>query len=411
VTLRRVFSCELRWGFRKQIRCSLVVSTSFVTGLRGVPGGPTGRIRALDGVRGLAILAVLLFHFGYNAQSVAPVRGLRAALFAAFDFGWLGVDLFFVLSGFLISRILLRSKDEPHYFRSFYMRRALRIFPAYYAVLIIAFVVLPLAGHPMLPAWATTHQAWIWLYGTNIPVDAQWIDLGHLWTLAVEEHFYLFWPFVVYALPVPRLRLACLLTIPVALTVRVLGLHTPLAHYSDHFTLGRIDSLAIGALLATYSLSSESISSTVVRITVPMCFASIALLTMARVMPDTRPAVLCFGYPIFAGAFGGFVYLASARALPDLAIKVLESPILESFGKYSYGIYLFHLPLQRVSPGLVRVLKIDMVTFAGKLEWIGSMIAVAYTVAFLSWNVYERQFLRLRKYFGPAKVHVAGSTS
>jgi len=123
---------------------------------------PLTRFAALDGVRGIAILGVLLFHYGYFAQSVHPVKGQASALFTLFDLGWLGVDLFFVLSGFLITGILLKSKNQRHYFKSFYARRALRIFPAYYALLGIGFVLLPLLGHPLLPGWATEHQAWLW---------------------------------------------------------------------------------------------------------------------------------------------------------------------------------------------------------------------------------------------------------
>ena len=356
---------------------------------------------ALDGIRGLAILSVLAFHYGYSAQSIAPAEGLASVLFDLFDFGWLGVDLFFVLSGFLITRILLRSKRGNHYFRSFYARRALRIFPPYYALLAIAFVLLPLSGHPLLPGWPSEHQAWIWLYAANLPIDAQWLDLGHLWTLAVEEHFYLFWPLLVFWLPEPRLRIACVLTIPIALTFRVLALNTALEAYSLKFTLARFDSLAIGALAATFSLDSLVDRRWIRRGTLPCLISSLALLAFCRLDSTARPSVICFGSPAFAGAFAGFVFLAAARALPRGAMTLLESRGLGRIGKYSYGMYLFHLPLLRISPRITSALGIPLSTFHGKIIWMVAMSLVAYTAAWVSWNVYERQFLRLKVLFLP----------
>jgi len=179
-----------------------------VTSRTDATGAPGGHLPALDGVRGLAILAVLLFHF---AGEIHPVGALERVLVRVLGYGSLGVDLFFALSGFLITDILVATHAAPHYFRSFYMRRALRIFPLYYAVLAVVFFALPL-----VPALQGTDlgtlgrfQAWAWLYGVNVFLALQggWTMsyLTHFWSLAVEEHFYLFWPFLVWWLaPRPR---------------------------------------------------------------------------------------------------------------------------------------------------------------------------------------------------------------
>src|SRR5258708_14308594 len=159
--------------------------------------GLVGHLPALDGVRGLAILLVLLYH---SVGQTAATNRLEAAVNWALGYGFLGVDLFFVLSGFLITGILYDSRAEPGYFRTFYMRRVLRIFPLYYGVLAVVFF-----GVSLIPALRGSeiaglreHQAWAWLYGINVYLSIQggWVlsYIDHFWSLAVEEHFYFVWP-------------------------------------------------------------------------------------------------------------------------------------------------------------------------------------------------------------------------
>src|SRR5579862_7894518 len=140
---------------------------------------------ALDGLRGVAILSVMVEH-------LAP-RLLAGG-------GWVGVDLFFVLSGFLITGVLLDGKDDPHRGRTFYVRRALRIFPLYYATLaLITFG--PLAKALALGLSAQT-LGWYWIYGTNWQIALGMAHIGgpiaYFWSLAVEEQFYLIWPLIIW---------------------------------------------------------------------------------------------------------------------------------------------------------------------------------------------------------------------
>jgi peptidoglycan/LPS O-acetylase OafA/YrhL len=158
---------------------------------------------ALDGVRGLAVLGVMLFHF---VGIMPPSNWGARAIVHVVGFGAYGVELFFVLSGFLITGILCDTRNGPHFFRNFYMRRFLRIFPLYYGVLALVFFVapqIPLLRGPTLD-YLVHHEAWAWLYAVNIYIakDGDWSFsyLNHFWSLGVEEHFYFFWPAVVFVL-------------------------------------------------------------------------------------------------------------------------------------------------------------------------------------------------------------------
>ena len=220
--------------------------------------GDGGHIPALDGVRALAILLVMGVHTDVFFRS-QPTAGTRL-VDAVMGFGWGGVDLFFVLSGFLITGILFDTRAAPGYYTSFYARRALRIFPLYYVALAVILLVLPILGamwHHATPK-LFEHQAWLWTYTTNIGIalHGRWelAATGQtvlFWSLAVEEQFYLVWPFLVAALS-PR----ALTRLAGAMVVGALLLRLGLVFWGDHVvavyvsTLTRMDALAMGALVA-----------------------------------------------------------------------------------------------------------------------------------------------------------------
>ena len=219
---------------------------------------PARHIPALDGLRGMAILLVTLYRF--------TTQGAAEGVSPAFEFGLgnRGVDLFFVLSGFLITGILYDAKSEQHYFRNFYMRRSLRIWPLYYGALLVTLVVLPWfsSAAATMFAQAREHQVWLWLYGANVlnAYEGAWClgRFDHFWSLAVEEHFYLVWPLVVYFCSRRTSLVICTLMIVV----------TPLARIGwlacggnstavEVFTLFRLDALAVGAWIALAMRSPE----------------------------------------------------------------------------------------------------------------------------------------------------------
>src|SRR4051812_22693033 len=218
----------------------------------GPSTAPRSHIPSLDGVRGLAIAIVLV----HNATFIlhgnhATLPKVAAAVAAA---GWLGVQLFFVLSGFLITGILFDTRTRPQFFRTFYARRTLRIFPLYYVFLAGALFIVPLLAN--VADWHATawrNQFFFWTYTSNWanPFGHDIPGLSHFWSLAVEEQFYLLWPVIVF-LGSPRFLLRlCAGLVAVTPFVR-LGLRlsgfAPLAGYE--FTIARWDALAAGALLA-----------------------------------------------------------------------------------------------------------------------------------------------------------------
>ena len=214
-----------------------------------------GRLAQLDALRGAAILMVMLYHAGERSSSgLSPLDVLAG-------WGWAGVDLFFVLSGFLITGGLLDTIGSPSYYRDFYVRRALRIWPLYYAVLAAVFVVAP-AWFPAACSSAEYRQTagvqgWLWLGSPQVPVSFDgetslqtgWVTLVHLWSLGVEEHFYVIWPIAVAWLGVRRLHWACLAAIMAAPAFRLTAVLAGFPRAAYLFTLCRMDGLAAGRWL------------------------------------------------------------------------------------------------------------------------------------------------------------------
>jgi peptidoglycan/LPS O-acetylase OafA/YrhL len=357
-------------------------------------------IPALDAVRGLAILMVTAFRFTRAPNDLQPLI-----------FGERGVDLFFVLSGFLITGILLSSREQPHYFRNFYMRRVLRIFPLYYGTLILVFGVLPLFGRTHFSAIAP-YQGWLWLYGTNILVTHQnaWMldGFNHFWSLAVEEHFYFVWPLIIYVCS-PRTSLK----ICVAMMVAALGLRSWLAWHggevaAEGLTPCRMDALAIGALVAIGTHLWG------VRALVPWAIgaAGAAVLGLVAVRGWDQ-SVYSVRYSLYALLCAALIVSAVTAAPNGLAARVWNNRVLRFFGKYSYALYVFQGPLAAVAedwvPTAVFVNLVGGSLLGGKLLFMLFWSTVTLAAALVSWHLYEKQFLKLKRYFDHAAAPPAAS--
>ena len=362
-----------------------------------------GHIHALDGVRGLAVAAVMVFHFVAHGPGYAawPTWFRNTALA-----GWVGVDVFFVLSGFLITRILLTLRGRPGALRVFYVRRALRIFPLYYAVVAGAAAVLLVRSrlHPLPIEW--WNLAAVATYLTNFNVAAQdWgaatfrsVQLTHLWTLAIEEQFYLLWPVIVLYLPKRWTLIGCVGMIVLAPAIRVLMMRGG-ADITDLYVLtpGRVDSLAWGALIAIVELirpdSLRPLAWTLLVAGV-LCVAAIGGIN--HTVYEHAPAVQRFGYTALAVASAGAIGLCAAHALPGGIRRLLAARPLTAVGRYGYAIYLFHLPLRGLASATWHAAGDDVLTLPQAIASTVVLVLASVGLAVLSFWSFERWFLRLK---------------
>lgn len=366
----------------------------------------------LDGLRGLAVLMVMFGHFWLRQN---PVGSLETWTYTFVQNGWVGVDLFFVLSGFLITGILLEAKGSNHYFRNFYARRILRIFPLYWGFLFVYFVILPRVvsiapGSPFATAPGT--EPWFWLYASNMLSLVRGAvippGLNHFWSLAVEEQFYLIWPAVVFALRIKTLERTCVALVVAAFAFRLFLLTTPFHHTGGYVLLpARIDTLAIGAWLAVVA-RDESRRELVERWAPRAFLIALAALAIAN-LPDLRMfgyrvSMQTVGFPLLAVMGASLIAIGAGKSELNSRIRrFFSSRILVTAGKYSYAMYVFHLPLVIA----METAGLHMNTFSGgrppgipaALAYSVLMSIATFLVAFTSWHLYEKHFLKLKRLF------------
>lgn len=338
------------------------------------------RIRQLDAIRGLAVLAV----FVHNTD-IYP--SLHLGLIAAN--GWMGVDLFFVLSGLLITGILVDTKTNEGYFKNFYARRCLRIWPLYYSAILFMFVVVPLLGasEAQLVFSARSSPWWaypLFLQNFLVPVPTMATGLlGVTWSLAVEEQFYLVWPLVVRYCSESQLRRIALVVICVSPVLRLyLSLHKVII-YSNTFC--RLDGLMAGAFLALIVRSSKFLPSKYLTVAWSTLFISVAL---ALALDTLHLRWIVFSFVSLAAV--SFVYLGLFSKQRFLQ-AILTNRLLVYIGTISYGIYV----LEKIPLDVIRALHLE------RYPLIAFLITAAATfiLAVLSWNLLEKPCLKLKRLF------------
>ena len=367
--------------------------------------GPAQRYDpALDGVRGVAILLVLAYHLSLSltaryhiGNSLAPGKG-----------GWCGVDVFFVLSGYLITDILLHARTKAHYFRNFYARRALRIFPLYLVAIGVAAVLTRLSSG----RGTSTHSLlWVLLFQTNIvqSLDAtkDFGYLNHFWSLAVEEHFYLFWPLAVFALSSNALMRLAVVLIVTALALRTAWVLLDPRHYAPYelgpwymLTPMRMDALAGGALIAMLGRRGQGLASLLRPAKVVILVAGLALTLLVTLTRELSPSTVymsTIGYSLLTLFFGSALLLA---VRDERARRLVSAPLLRWLGRFSYGIYVWHFIcfVAVFHTGLgTRLVRGD-----GPIAALfGATVALAATAALTlsSWFLLEAPLLKLKHYF------------
>ena len=357
-------------------------------------------VKSLDGVRGIAVLLVILIHSHLCS------------------FGWVGVQMFFVLSGFLITRILISETGEnlKNYLLRFYWRRGLRIWPVYFGFLGVCVVVYQFTGIP-----ETMTTAWVWLttFTYNLvrylPGFQDSNYFGHFWTLCIEEQFYLVWPFVVFFLSRAWLRRVVVTLVVVGPLIRLVSGVWLGAHFGDanliakgvhNWPTSHLDAFAIGALL---TLLPDQLREWMSPRATNILIVSLALVVTAGIAQawvchanNKPPAWLAFGY----GGLADYYQYAWAYTLLNVASAALVWCVLQEnrlrtwlswswlayIGKISFGLYVFHLPLMHVSHAIWPA---GYHSAQGLIRF-SIYFTVTLGLAAFSYQYFEKRFLALK---------------
>lgn len=349
---------------------------------------------ALDGLRGFAILLVVIYHnFGFINY---------------FFFGWLGVDLFFVLSGFLITDILLKSFGSSHYLRNFYTRRVLRIFPVYYLSLIFFLLVLPRFNNlPVDISYYTNNQLWLWAYLQNwlfiFKPDASSDMLHHFWSLAVEEQFYLVWPLIILLLKKPKYLLFLLSFLLIAvMTTRFIIWTYELKQlsYYNLYTFTRIDGICIGSMIAlTRRISLNFLKNYTYIIVLFLATINFIFYFFNSNHQFSFPYLAVVGYTTFAGMFGLLVNEA-VTGETKIINMVLGFSLLKFFGRISYGLYVYHWPIYLLlAPYVKNWVQSNFSSIHPGIAASFACLLIAIIVSILSHKYFESIFIRMKRRF------------
>jgi peptidoglycan/LPS O-acetylase OafA/YrhL len=356
---------------------------------------------ALDGLRGIAVLLVIVDHI---CATISSKYGVDNTFMNVAHFGWSGVDLFFVLSGFLITGILYDAKPGPDFFKNFYARRALRIFPLYYVTLIGFLILFPVFARLGLDGKES--PGWMFVYLTNFVMafkgDGSFGAMDHFWSLAVEEHFYFIWPAIVFFFHRRTVMAIAAAAMIVALACRVASLGGAPAHYLAVYvaTPMRMDSLAAGAFIALAARGPWGFSALVkpaVAIGAAALAAFGALALIRHTNDQLDPGMSTIGYSLLWAIYGSVLVLA-LKWRPLTAI--MSNGVLRWFGKYSYGMYVWHpfVFLLLLQTNFVRRLLGPVTPLTASIN-VALALGVMLAITLASWHLWEKQFLKLKARF------------
>jgi peptidoglycan/LPS O-acetylase OafA/YrhL len=401
-----------------RLAAARVAGREAVAAVQAATPSPRVHLPALDGIRGLAVLLVMAFHFMLLAGDSSAVRLLQKVC----GMGWMGVDLFFVLSGFLITGILLdakRANDRSAglYFKSFYARRTVRIFPLYYAFLVLFLLVLPrvvpnfhaLFGYPPCADWPYWTYTYNIFQGKHQGVDIFSHSLGVTWSLCIEEQFYVLWPTVVWFCKPRTLLKICGGLIAMSMISRaVVMLSSGNEIMTAQLSLCRMDALAIGAALAV----AVRHHFTVINSRAMRRSAWAAMLTIPTVVLVMNicggsliniPAFQITGYALFAIMFGATILLTITSPASAPLQRFFSNPMLRTFGKISYAMYLFNQPVKVVLREYVldpnKAFALVGSRIPAQLLFFVLGTVATFGVAWLSWHLFEKHFLKLKDWF------------
>lgn len=341
---------------------------------------------SLDGLRGIAAIMVVIYHIFYypNLNYISNLGAIQKVT----EFGRHGVPLFFVLSGFVITRILIYTRDDTNYFRSFYKKRILRILPLYYLFLLIYYSLAPLlstGGKGVELIQQVPFYVYLQNFAEVLNIKAS--GPGHYWTLSIEEQFYILWPLAVYSVNPKNLwKLIGILVISVFI-LRYLMLREGLP--IDKFTFTRIDQILMGAFIAVLEWSGYLRKDK-------------SLLKMELIGLFVLPATIFVylytnKFPLLIGIISQsivgllfFSIIGCVLLLNDnhFLTKFLTWNVLQYFGKISYGIYVWHVLI-------IMILNKFFITRIFLIDFILPLV-ITIIVAHLSYNYFENIFLKMK---------------
>jgi len=356
---------------------------------------PGKHIIALDGLRGLAILMVILFHF---TKTFIPF----------FRLGWAGVDLFFVLSGFLITGILIDTRNKSSYFKNFISRRALRIFPLYYFAIFILFSLVWFSKKDYIQTYLGGSyflENWIWYVGYSlnwlIIKESSWLPVemfNHFWSLAIEEQFYFVWPMFVWLAGIKSLVRICIFLIIGSLILRIYIIYNSgvasIVPYVNTFC--RLDALAMGALIASQVRNQNGLAMIRKYSLQVFIFSSLALLALVlfiHSMSNLHPLMITLGFSLNVLLFGSLLVLTMCGY--PIVKSLMENTIMVFFGKYSYSLYIFHVPVYYLLSR--NILHGDSMLINILLALTSFIISIL--ISLLTMKTIEMPFLKLKHFF------------
>jgi peptidoglycan/LPS O-acetylase OafA/YrhL len=331
-----------------------------------------------------------------------------------------GVQLFFALSGFLITRILLRSRGAPGWIRAFYVRRVLRIVPLYYVTLAVVFGLAPHVGAlSAIAARGPRSTLWYWSYLSNwvAPYGGLAAALPHVWSLAVEEQYYLVWPFLVAAFSDRLLAVTCVLMFVGAAAARVVihaTLPTKAADQAAYmFTITRCDTIAMGALVAL-AMRSERATDLLRKLLMPLTAAAVtalivAILSQRSLAPQGRfaepmnmPLTAILSSLVLAACVLPPAAAGQESSLQTIMVRTLSARWLQFVGQRSYAIYIFHMTLNiGLQSHVAPLLEAGGPghRFIAIVGYTLFVFVVSTLLAVVSWRMLEEPALSLKRYF------------
>ena len=351
---------------------------------------PGTYVKEFDGWRGVGICFVVLAHY-----------------FPTYFIGsWVFMEMFFVMSGFLITGILLDSKCKTGYYRKFISRRIVRVFPLYYLCLAVLFFLLP---HSWLDlGYYRQHQAWFWLYGENWLYSIQgWPKvkaLHHFWSLAIEEQFYIIWPLVVYLFSMKGLARFCLFLFFFSVFFRNIGM--PWLGFVMPFpyvaTFARMEPIALGALIAILVRTDKTIlEKYTIRTTWIAGILSVCCFVIARSAFFEKPVHYMINYTLVDVFFAGLITMTLDGSTMPLFRRLLNHPWSQQIGIMSYCLYIFHYPIEDIIQVnyLTPLQQFTGSVNLGKLLCLAIALVITIPVVYLIHKKVEVPFWKLKRYF------------